>query len=164
MSILMSEVPAVKPYVTIERHQSGAWKPLYVNGRGRQVLPIYLRFNNRPSVEFAARTWAEAKGILFKEPEQPVMIRICAWCLKKGIRTVLGTVPCLPEQAGKETHGICDDCAREYFRTQLGMGDDEMSDDLKLSLVDTVLGVVKKYSHGANEIEEGVREYTDWMR
>lgn len=44
-------------------------------------------------------------------PEQPKMLRVCAWC-----ETVLGERVCEPAQAGTVTHGICPACAEKFLK------------------------------------------------
>ena len=64
------QLPAIHPHVTIRRHQSGAWQPIYVDARGAQMLRIYIRRNDRQSVESAVKAWATLKGIEYRAPEQ----------------------------------------------------------------------------------------------
>jgi len=35
---------------------------------------------------------------------------VCAWCKKS-----MGSKPCLPDMAGKPSHGCCDDCVKQFF-------------------------------------------------
>lgn len=35
---------------------------------------------------------------------------VCAWC-----NAAMGTVPCVPQQDGLTSHGICQDCAKRQF-------------------------------------------------
>jgi hypothetical protein len=159
MGILTVESPVVKPYVTIERHKSGAWQPFYVDSRGKQVLRISVRVNNRPSVEWATRYYAENKGIEYHEPEsKPVMIVLCSWCNAKGKKTVVSIKPCLPHQVGEDYGGICPECAAEK---EAELRADGAPDDLVESFVVWAGGGVS-YSHGAGEIDEGTMERTDW--
>jgi hypothetical protein len=68
MSILIDSKEVVKPFVTIKRHVSGAWQPFYTDSRSTQVLRIYTRFNNRPTVEYATRKYADDHGLEYREP------------------------------------------------------------------------------------------------
>lgn len=160
MNILAVDTPAVKevtPFVTIRRHGTGLWQPLYVDSRGAQMLRIFIRSNNRASVEFATRLYAEKYGLEWKDPElpkpQPHMIVVCSWCGK-----TMGTKPCPPEQDGQVTHGICDEC---YKKKLDELKADGAPDDLANAFADFAQHGVR-YAVGFDEIEEGVREYTDW--
>lgn len=57
-----------QPYVSIRRHQSGAWQPIYVDARGTQVLRISIQRNTRPCVEAAVKFFSLVKGIAYQEP------------------------------------------------------------------------------------------------
>lgn len=35
---------------------------------------------------------------------------VCAWC-----KSEMGSVACVPEQAGEVSHGLCMACAQSYF-------------------------------------------------
>jgi hypothetical protein len=45
-----------------------------------------------------------------KQPAAVVRV-VCAWCQRE-----MGTKPCVPEQAGKVSHGICAGCSRNFYR------------------------------------------------
>jgi hypothetical protein len=72
MNMLTVSATPVKPHVTIRRHVSGAWQPLYVDRRGASVLRIYIQRNDRRNVEAAVKFYALAKGFEYVAPVEPV--------------------------------------------------------------------------------------------
>lgn len=164
MSILMDSAVPVKPYMTVKYKGNGLWIPWCETRRGGMPAPRYCFANNRATAVAAAQSCALQYGWQFKEPEpdpEKEHIILCAWCNEKGVRTVVSVKPCPPYKPGEDYGGICPACVKEQEEK---MWKDGAPDDLIESFAEFAERGVPLYAKGFGEIEEGVREYTDWMR